>query len=387
MERIENALKGLLIKEPFYGLFCLKLHKTIDHSIDTLAVSRKDLSITLRVNPDFFMNYDEDLQIQLIKHEILHICFGHLFSFKGIDGCDQYLIDLANDYEVNSYIDYIQGGLFPQDKGWEKCMGTKWYYEQLKSEFENEDSSSVSINSLNVSSGPLGNTLDCHGTWEEFNSEDTSEDQIIKDTVEGMIKQVADETEKSCGSLPGELVHRIEQLRNRPKKTINWREVFKRLLGTIWSIETKRSRLKENVRFPDNAGSRHKRKARLFVALDTSGSLSEKDFQIFFAELHNVWEEGCGITIVECDTQCYEPFEYKGKKIEFVHGRGGTDFHPAIDMFLERKSKYSAMIYCTDGYCKIPDNCPKNIIWVLTPDHCDKEYPGKVIRIPKIVEQ
>lgn len=380
MERIEKALKGLLIQEPFYGVFCMNLNKSLNPSIETLRVGRKNLSLFLEINPDFFCSVSLEEQIQLLKHELLHICFGHLFSFQ-----QSYLMNIAEDFEVNSYIKKLNYGLFPEDFGWERCKGTKWYYEQLVQKGSPDKPNPKNQNgySSETVKGPLGNTLDSHD-WDKIMPENEDERTIMKDRIENLIRQTAEEYSKTHGSVPNEMKIVLDRISRKPPKLVNWREIFRRYLGTIWSIEKKPTKLRENVRFPDNPGKRTKRKASLFVAIDTSGSLGVKDFKIFLEELHNVWEEGCRITIMYCDAKCYEPFEYKGQRIDHVVGRGGTDFHPAIDYFIKVRKNYSTMIYCTDGCADIPKNCPKNMIWVLTPDYCKQNvYPGKKVVIPK----
>ena len=44
---------------------------------------------------------------------------------------------------------------------------------------------------------------------------------------------------------------------------------------------------------------------------------------------------------------------------------------------------YAALVYFTDGECSIPDNVPRDTIWVITSegDHT-KTYPGRTLFIP-----
>jgi len=67
---IEKTFKRLLIKSPFYGLFCLSLPKTITTTIDTLCVRRKGINLELCINPEFWENYSDDEQIALLQHEL-----------------------------------------------------------------------------------------------------------------------------------------------------------------------------------------------------------------------------------------------------------------------------------------------------------------------------
>ena len=50
---IAKAVKGLLIKEPFYGLFLLGLNKQFDNSIPTACVHLKGINLEILVNEEY----------------------------------------------------------------------------------------------------------------------------------------------------------------------------------------------------------------------------------------------------------------------------------------------------------------------------------------------
>ena len=70
---LEKALKELLIRDPFYGIFMLGLNKRIvsgDHEIQTAAVGLSGLNYTLYVHEDFWKKLTDPQQIALLKHEV-----------------------------------------------------------------------------------------------------------------------------------------------------------------------------------------------------------------------------------------------------------------------------------------------------------------------------
>lgn len=67
---IERAFKRLLIKSPFYGLFCLSLPKEVTRKIPTLCVSQEGVNLKLNINPDFWEKFTDDEQIALLQHEL-----------------------------------------------------------------------------------------------------------------------------------------------------------------------------------------------------------------------------------------------------------------------------------------------------------------------------
>ena len=46
--------------------------------LPTAGVSKHNIGIQLTINPEFFYELSESHRLGLIKHELLHIAFGHL---------------------------------------------------------------------------------------------------------------------------------------------------------------------------------------------------------------------------------------------------------------------------------------------------------------------
>lgn len=73
---VQKALKELLIRSPFYGLFMLNLRKEIvsgeTHPIQTAAVGPNGLGLTLYVNQDFWDKLTDENQIAILTHEVMH---------------------------------------------------------------------------------------------------------------------------------------------------------------------------------------------------------------------------------------------------------------------------------------------------------------------------
>lgn len=139
---IEKAFKRLLIKNPFYGLFCLSLPKVITRSVDTLCVTKEGVTCQLNINPDFWEKFTDDEQIALLTHELSHIALQHMFLSDSFS--DPTLFNIAADAEVNSYIenipkDAVTAFYLGQKLGisLNNGMGTKAYYEALTNRQQN----------------------------------------------------------------------------------------------------------------------------------------------------------------------------------------------------------------------------------------------------------
>ena len=78
IDAVAKASKSLMLQEPFYGYFLIGLNKKYIKTIPTAGVSKSGINVQLSVNPDFFISLTDKQQIGLMKHELLHVSFGHL---------------------------------------------------------------------------------------------------------------------------------------------------------------------------------------------------------------------------------------------------------------------------------------------------------------------
>jgi predicted metal-dependent peptidase len=78
IDKISKAGKLLIFGEPFYGLFLIGLNKTYRKDIPTAGVSKHGIGVQLAINPDFVDGLSENHTVGLMKHELLHVAFGHL---------------------------------------------------------------------------------------------------------------------------------------------------------------------------------------------------------------------------------------------------------------------------------------------------------------------
>ena len=99
---VEKALKRLLVKNPFYGLFCMSLPKEITRKVQTLCVTKCGINCQLNINPDFWEEHTDDEQIALLMHELGHIALQHMFISDSFS--DSKVFNISADAEINSYI-------------------------------------------------------------------------------------------------------------------------------------------------------------------------------------------------------------------------------------------------------------------------------------------
>ena len=379
--KIEKAYKKLLIENPFYGLFLLGLSKVIDKSVETACVRKRGINCELVINPEYWETQDDIQQLNLLNHEIYHIVFQHMFMtpfFKNHE-----VLNVAADCEVNSYLQNLDNTwIVPSMFNAEPKLGTKVYYDIIMNQTPPPPPQRGGDG--NGSNG-LPNTKDDHSSWgKEFQECSDAEKQLIQNQINSQIKTAAEQTIKMRGTIPAEMQAIVDELFKPKPRVFDWKAYFRRMLGSIYDINIKKTRRKESIRFPGAAGIKHKKKVSILVAVDTSGSVNDEELKDFFSEITYIYKAGARITILECDAAISANYEYTGKWTGKVHSRGGTDFQPVIDYYRKNMKDYAALVYFTDGECSIPNNVPRDTIWVITSagDH-SKKYPGRTLFIPK----
>ena len=379
---LARASKTLILDEPFYGLFLIGLNKKMSKNIPTAGVSKNGIGVQLSINPNFFNDLSEKHRIGLLKHELLHVSFGHLVMRDLYT--NHKLFNIAADLEINQYIDndYLpEGGItmetFPELDLPERA-GTKKYYELL--EEAQQKGNCPSLESL--LSQMDGDSQYCHKTWEEFDELSEADKKLVQKQVEHQLKETAEQTEKRRGNIPGELADLLERLRHVEPAKFDWKGYLRRFIGNSSVSYTKKLRRKYNKRYNDNPGLKIKFKNNILIGVDTSGSVSNSELKEFMNELVHMHKTGHKITVAQCDTQINSVEEFNPRKDWEIKGRGGTCFQPVIDLYNEKKGSYTALIYLTDGEAYTPDNCPHNTLWVHS-SRCEinNELPGLKIQL------
>ena len=388
-ETLARATKELMFEEPFYGLLLVTLNKLFDEKVGTACVGITGINYNLKISPTFWHSLTPERRKGLLKHELMHMAFFHLTDYKHLT--DHKIANMAMDIEINQYINpnwLPKGGLtldtFPE-LNLQPKMGTKYYYDklkELKEETMNALKQAIENGDTEVEL-PDGTkvTLSSHD-WGEIQDLDEGTQRVIKDQIGGIIKQVADQVEKSRGTIPGEFKEILDALRHIPEPKFDWKGYIRRFTGKSIKVYTKKSRRKLSKRYEDNPGLKIKQKKHILVGIDTSGSVKKDELEEFLCEIHHLVKTGNEVTIVQCDTAISHVGKYKpGEQFE-IHGRGGTSFQPVIDYYNEHMNKLSCLIYFTDGEASAPINVKGDILWVLSSESSmNEELPGAVIKL------
>lgn len=373
--RIEEAIKKLMVIEPFYGLLAIGIWKGFSELVPTgcLELDPKNLSFNLHVNPSYWDKLIDDHKVGLIQHEMLHLCEFDLFDLDHYD--DRDLANIAMDMRKNQYIQeqnippkWIRLNSFPPDI-FPPLLSSREYYELLKK----ASTTNQNLQNLLKAMGDGKKTICWHGLWDQNNGSDGQPmpdniKHLFKKQIEHQIKEIYENyANKNIGFFPAHLFELIKRLTTKVEPVTNWRDVVRRFGSNSIQIETKTSRSKLNPRYPDDPAIKIIERKSLIAAIDTSGSMSTKEIQDFFKQVDYIYRLGIDITVIQCDADIHSILPYKkniGDTIK-VSGRDGTDFEPVIKLLNETK-RYNGLIYYTDGHGSFSSPLRKPCLWVIS---------------------
>lgn len=385
-ESLSKTSKDLMLKEPYYGFFLIALNRIWTNKVPTAGVSKDGINYRLYIGENFWNELSEDHRRGLLKHELLHIAFGHLTMYFKFS--DKRRANIAMDMEINQYIDkedLPDGGIKIEDYSdlnLDLKAGCRYYYDKLKQfqDKKDKDGSCGCDNMDKLLDDIQNGNIPDHSTWEEFEGLTEAEEKLLDKQVQRIL-QDAEQKTKSCGGhVPDEIADKIILEELLPPK-FNWKEHIRRFTGTSTKIYTRKSRRKENIKFPDNPALKIKMRQKMLVAIDTSGSVNSNELKEFMNEIHHLHKAGVDISIIQCDTQIRSIDDYKGDFTLNVVGRGGTDFDPVLEYY-EQHKEYTSLIYFTDGECSTSIKPSKPVLWVLSEQSSMNDgLPGRVIKL------
>jgi len=386
---VYDAIKDLMLLDPFYGNLSIQLDKYITEAVDTACVSlKKDkMNIDLLVNPKYWDKLNNDLRLGLIKHEMLHVAYFHLFLVPSYE--DKQLFNIAADLCVNQYIpptqladNWITFKTFPNII-FKPKESTDYYYHVLE---QNKNDPTLQSLLAHLNSGKP--SVCSHKGWNDIEEIPEEMRELAQKQLEYQMKDIYDNIlDKNRGLLPGHLAGIIDSFGKIKPPIVDWKQTIRQFASQSNKIKFKLAKNKLNKRYEgcDFPGSLIKRKRKLLVAIDTSGSVGGQELEDFLIQIHHIWRNDTEIDIIQCDAKIHDISKYTGKKVDFkVYGRGGTSFDAPVDYL--NKNNYNGLVYFTDGFGTCSINTLKPVLWVISKKVSSPyidQLPGKKIFIEK----
>lgn len=217
--------------------------------------------------------------------------------------------------------------------------------------------------------------------WQKVDDAGTRE--ALKNHIENM---ALDASTKSHGIAPGYFQQLVDLIIKNRKPVVDWRQELKKFKNSRVSSDVKTTMMKRSKRFPSSPGTRKKRKNKILVAIDTSGSVCYDELCEFFSEMVHIRKASDDIFVVECDAAIGNTYKFDGTPPSELSGRGGTDFQPVIDYINAGEYVPDCLIYFTDGECYPPkDKCKCPVMWIVTSQGRDinqmQDFQGKVVKM------
>lgn len=354
LDKLITARVGLLLRHPFFGNLATRM-KLIDASdwCSTLATDGRNFYYN-----NGFVNKLTPKECEFgFAHEVLHNVFDHLGRRESRDPT---LSNIAADYTVNQILKDERIGTSPsflqifQDN---KYRG-KSYEEIYQELYENAEKIDVS---------KLGELLDEHlDSDSEGESEGDNEDgkgrpkisQEERKKIRDEIKEamIAAAQSAGAGKVPAGIQRMIKDL-TEPR--MDWRQLLRMNIQSI---------LKSNFSFTrPNRKSQHSgailpgmtndETIDVSVAIDMSGSISDKMAKDFISEIKGIMDEYVDFNLdLWCfDTEIYNYVRFTGDTADDIlsyecKGGGGTDFDANWNYMKNEDITPKKFIMFTDGY-------------------------------------
>jgi predicted metal-dependent peptidase len=381
LDKIIVARVGLLLRHPFFGNMATRLGiQECDEWCPTAATDGRNLYY----NTKFFSKLSSREIEFVIAHEILHCVFDHIGR---TEQRDRQIYNVACDYIVNNTLVRDNIGEKPKDipifqdfkyEGW----SSEKVYDEIYKKYDEKQLQK------------LGQLLDEHLDWGDDNGQGPNKDdkdkgkqkkpafskeelRKIRDEIKDSILQSAQAA--GAGNLPKE-VERIVQSMTNPK--MNWREILQtQIQSTIKSdysfMRPSRKGWHSGVVLP---GSQFEQTIDIAVAIDASGSISEKQLTVFLSEIKSIMDQykDYKIKVWTFDTEVYNEQDYgpnDGDISQYsITGGGGTDFMCNWEYMKANDIVPKRLIMFTDGYTYDswgdPNYC--DTVFVIHDNHNDR---------------
>ena len=247
----------------------------------------------------------------------------------------------------------------------------------------NGDSQGNGGGSQGNSDGSKGN---CGGAQSQQKQRDSQTSELWEDDAEaccdinGFIEKAV--SSNTWGTIPGTLKALIKA---SLKVDLDYRKMLSLFKTSVLSSRRRLTRMRPNRRFGfDAMGSRYELSTNLLIAVDVSGSVTDKSLQFFFSVINRLFKYGIEkLDVLQFDATIQgniEPLK-KARRTVKILGRGGTCFQPVADYYCEHP-EYDGLIYFSDGYAPPPvynTKRPIDVLWVL----CSKsayEANGNILK-------
>lgn len=386
--QITRASIALLLEQPFFGRLLGDIGKEADPArTASVCIRYEEPVFVISVNPDFWQRQVRSLEEQMghLLHQLLHLSFGHLH--RAADFPDPFLFDVAADLQANAHVPaawHWPGAVRREDLAGfpiDDALSLFAIYEKL--EMLSADAGRqfpAAFAQLMAWKEAAEALFEPHRQWRNGNRIGREMSRWSAYTL----LQLA-EREAPAGM---QLFWKKEQ-EEQPAQ-VHWRKLLRQFAQSSRSTWIKDTIHRPSKRYGVHPGVRVRRRQRLLVAVDTSGSLSREEQAGFFSEIRFLARTGAEVTILEFDSEVKRVYPYRGQRPAFLVGGGDTNFLPVLE-YANAGERWDGLIVFTDGFAPIPRiGIRPPVLWVITAQGLSpatgmyQSLPGLKLKIRKI---
>jgi predicted metal-dependent peptidase len=412
--KLLRARVQLLFKQPFFATLCLRLKLIPASFLPTMATNGK----VIRYNADFVESITAEELEGVLAHEVLHCALAH-HCRRG--DRQKRLWNIAADYAINPIV--LKNGLaLPADAlvnpDYEGLSVEQIYDRLLQEQSDSAPAPSTSQDPHSgagsggtgsggaapnsqpeAGSGPTNTPQPSSSNGAGENAQTTPDDEDeLSSPREGGFGEVLDATDEDdnpagegeasrqasewavaaqqalqAAKAQGHGTSDVERpLKESRQSTQNWRAILREFVSAValsdyrWSPPNRRF-VSAGLYLP----SVHREGVgRLVIAVDTSGSVTERELAEFASEISAISDQAHPemIHVVYCDeavtgTQEFGPFDPINLE---PRGGDGTDFRPVFQWVEDNGVDPVCLIYLTDLWCDDYPSAPPAypVLWV-----------------------
>ena len=391
LDRIKKIGERWFLTEPLlFAVFCS--HEFLEN--DLLTVPMRTGNRKVEFAPEILERVSDAVLSEFLKVEMFRILLKHPYQRQPPFAVKSLLtrasnVTIADVYEVSRNVKAQMNGA---ELGLPSGLCFEEYYTLLKEmsvpmggALGEHDSYSEG----DAGEGCVGELGECaaDGKGGENNggvSRDAQTKSNAQDVRDSQISELWNEDEESCcdingfievaeagnkwGSISGKLQSIIKA---SLKVDMDYRKMLSLFKTSVISSKRRLTRMRPNRRFGfDAMGSRYELSTNLLIAVDVSGSVTDKSLSFFFSVINRLFKYGIEkLDVLQFDAKIQgepEPLKKVCKTVK-VMGRGGTSFQPAADYYCAHP-EYDGLIYFSDGYAPPPKfntKRPIDVLWVL----------------------
>jgi len=359
----------LLMDEPFFAALSRRIEKREDRSIPTAGVriDPETAQFEMIYNPEFFDSLPENEVKGVLKHEYYHLIFEHVTSRRP-EGVPHKTWNIAADLAINSHLvgELPELACMPGLPPFEEFplgQTAEWYLSKITD--DQVDQCDGDAGEEGEGGEPKPGNFDSHEGWDEGDLP-AEVSAMAKERLKQSMKDAAQEASKApqgWGSVSGDIK---KEILKRLETKVDWKKVLRYFIKTSQRASKTSTVKRIDKRYPYiHPGKKVQRQAKIAIAIDQSGSVSDEMLENFFAELNKL-AKLAEFTVVPFDTEVPEDKVYvwkkgQNKKTERV-SCGGTCFNAPTDYV--NAHSFDGVIILTDMEAPKPKRCKAQRMWM-----------------------